>query len=212
MLLPLICFAAMPELKLNPLNIYAESKTYIYSIFDIASGAEVAKTKVSCIVAPSTLTIKDSLNNSEATISRRDFSPISGHSIFIYQGTYDITTLFTADSILLEAVTPQGDQNVALERPTGTLLNNDQLLFSLPAMDFSIKKQHLKLFVPANASVIDLALIVEGEQKMTVPAGTFAVFKVKLDLGAAFQYAYYEKAFPHRMIAYDNTKIQYRLK
>ena len=212
MLFGLSISAKMQELKLDPEDIFSGREVFIYGLFDNESGEEITETEVICEVEDGYLLIDDSVNESFVSVKLDDLSPYSGEKSIHYAGDYVIHSQFTETQIIIDAETPDGEQHIELDRPEGLLLHNDQLLFSLRAMDFSIEKQKLKLFIPANASIIDMAVMVEGIETFNAPAGEFEVYRVTLDFGLSMQTAFYEVENPHKMIAYDNGTLQYRLK
>jgi len=217
MLFAIFMFPAMafckdfPDLKLKPAGIFSGNEKFYYSIVGKKSNKESARTFVSCFIENGILTISDSLNNSSVDVDAVTLKPIEGSWTIEYEGRYDVHSRFDADSIFVEASTPQGPQKVALPMPAGLVLHNDELLMALRAMDFSIEKQKTKLFIPASASIIDMVVIVKGKEKIEVPAGKFNTYKVVLDFGVAVQTAWYEVEKPHRMVSYDNDVIRYQL-
>ena len=203
--------AGMPELTLNPEGVFSKDESRVYGLYSNESGERVGESRISCRIEDSTLRIVDSISRSEVEITYPGLTPIYGFKIIEYGGTYEIESRFTEDSIVINAQTPQGEQNHTQEIPDGVLLHNDQLLVTLRAMDFSERKQRFKLFNPANASVIEGAAVVRGIEEIEVPAGEFEAYRVALDFGTEVQEVYYEKDFPHRMLLYNNGTIQYRL-
>ena len=199
-----------PALALDG-SVFSGKQILDYGLFD-GNDDEIAVSKVVIEVVDGMLLIEDSINESAVRLTMPDLLPSSGVKIIHYQGDYEIHSVFTEDSIIVDAKTPRGDEHVSIELTDETVFHNDQLLFSIPAMDFTVKKKRLSLFIPANSSVIEMMIVVKGEEKVTVPAGEFDVFKVALDFGMNIQQAYYEVASPHRLILYDNGQIQYRFK
>ncbi|HHS50714.1 MAG TPA: hypothetical protein ENN07_06310 [candidate division Zixibacteria bacterium] len=205
-----IALAKMPALELDG-SIFEGKTTYTYGLFDIKTGEEVAKTVVIVEVEDGMLLIDDSLNESFVSVKLPGLEPYYGEKTIRYEGEYVIHSQFEGDSIIVDATTPAGDQHIRLKIPRQPMLHNDQLLFSLPAMDFSAERQRFSLFVPANASFIDAAVIIEGTETVEVPAGEFEIYKVKFDFGTTVQEGYYAVEAPHHLIIYDNGALQYRL-
>lgn len=201
----------LPELKLKPEGIFTENKKFYYSIIEKKTEKIVAKTFISCVLDGNIMTITDSLNNSVIDVDVRTLRPIEGHWTIEYEGVYEVFTYFTEDSIFVDAETPVGPQKVSLAMPDGIMLHNDELLMGLRSMDFTTPKQRLKLFVPANASIINMVVIVKGKEKIAVPAGKFETYKTILDFGVGSQTAWFEVAKPHRLIQYENDAIKYKL-
>lgn len=202
--------ASMPDIVLDG-SIFSGKTSFIYSLVDTKTGEELVETKVTVEVEEGMLLIEDSINESFVSVKYPSLEPFHGEKTIHYNGDYHIISQFRGDSVIIDAQTPQGEQNLALKIPRRPVLHNDQLLFSIPAMDFSIPKQGLSLFIPSNASFIDMAVLVKGKTKTKTSAGEFEVYKVAFDFGTEMQYGYYHVEKPHHLIIYDNGKLEYRL-
>jgi len=200
------------EIKLSAKEVFVENEEFDYQIMDMKENKVLTQSKIVCKIDDDELEITDSANRSKIVVNKTTLEPKNGKVVIEYNGTYNIDTRFSEDSIYIDASTPQGDQSMVVEKPEGILLHNDQILMSLRAMDFTKEKQKTIIFVPANGKTMDLVLVVGEKENFEVPAGKFEVYPVTLDFGVATQTAYYEVESPHRMIAYDNGTIQYQLK
>ncbi len=207
--LPLLV-AGMPDIVLDG-TVFKGKTTYTYGLFDIATGEELVKTTVIVEVEGDVLVIDDSINESFVTLKLPSMEPFYGEKTIHYNGDYIIQCQFQGDSVIIDATTPSGEENAVVEIPNRPLLHNDQLLFSLPAMNFTVEKQKFTMFIPANASFMTAAVVVKGKEKTQVPAGEFQTYKVALDFGSDVQYSYYNVNKPHTLVLYDNGRIQYRL-
>lgn len=209
-LISVAIFAKMPAISLDG-SIFEGKTTLEYGIYVKESGERVAQSTVIVEVEDSMVLIDDSLNESLVSLRLPGLEPYYGDKTIHFNGDYEIHSQFEGDSIFIDATTPNGDQSIRQEIPQRPLLHNDQLLFSIPAMDFSVQKQSLTLFIPANATFIDMAVVVKGKEKVEVPAGEFEVYRVVFDFGMDVQYGLYLVEKPHNLVFYDNNQIQYKL-
>lgn len=185
--------------------------TLHYGLYDRGDN-KVAETKAIYNLTEEGLWITDSINQSEMLIDSQTLMPIKGIKGFqSKQGAIEIVTTFSGDSIHAHLSADAGEEDRSLAIPEETTLHNDQLLFTIPTIDFEQIKHELKLFTPSSVTTIGLALIIDKPEKIEVPAGKFKAYPVRLDFGMATQKAWYEFDEPHRLLMYDNGKIQYRL-
>jgi len=131
--------------------------------------------------------------------------PQAGEQVIHAQGT-DATLRYTYANGVLEisAVVNGKSQTVKIDVPTNTL-DNGQLLMTLRAAPFakSYEARFVNL-VPGRALKLNSAVRVKGQETITVPAGTFEVWRVELDFVQAKQTAWYQIAAPHQLVQYDN--------
>ncbi len=199
------------ELSFNEKLQLPAHDTLQYGLFDQEEN-RIAQTTVIYNLTEEGLWISDSINESEILIDEKSLMPIEGTKVFnSSQGRVEIRTVFDGDSIRAHMTVDAGEEDRTIAVSEIMTIHNDQLLFTTPAIDFGQKKHNMKLFVPASVTLIGMALIVNDPVEVEIPAGKFEAYPIRFDFGMGIQEAWYEVAEPHRMLIYDNGRIQYRL-
>ncbi len=118
-----------------------------------------------------------------------------------------ISATFSDKKAHVKAKLPAGLQEATIDVPP-VIFHNDSLLLSLMSMDMKDHKTiTFKHYNPSNSVVADFTISVVGQEKVTVPAGTFDTYHLKLDYldGKVIQNAWYDKSTPHKLIKYTNN-------
>ncbi|MEW5818900.1 MAG: DUF3108 domain-containing protein, partial [Cyanobacteriota bacterium] len=147
------------------------------------------------------------LENTSVLVNDQNLKPIKAfRKIELGGQEFSVSGDFKNNVVNVKAKTPEGAQNVTVDIPDNTY-HNDSLLMSVMAMEMDKKKKiSFKHYNPANSYVGDYSVSVIGEEKVTVPAGTFDTFHLKLDYlnGKSIHDAWYEKSVPHKLVKYIN--------
>ena len=195
-------------------KVFGQSESFSYVLIKNVDQTKVGESNITVEKLDSgDLKICEDISQSEVILDGKTLKAKTSHMIVkTSQGTYDVTDTFVGDSVFVSAQTPQGEQKARLKLPSNTYHNN-ALLMLIRGMDFKVGNSiSFNNFSPYNSTTIKTVVKVIGEEKVSVPAGNFDTYHVKLDFGTITQDAWYEKDAPHRMIKYDNGKLQYRLK
>jgi len=71
----------------------------------------------------------------------------------------------------------------------------------LPTLQWHVGMKHVLFeFNPENATTQTVLLAVQGEEQVTVPAGTFDTFRAELTLPGVIRHMWYTRSVPHRCI------------
>lgn len=100
------------------------------------------------------------------------------------QGVARVAVEFTVDSIFGALTSPLGRQNVVLPNRDDLLINMmdvDVILGALPLAAAWRDSAQMLLLDPGGAAITPVSLAVEGEERVTVPAGEFDCWIVSLE-------------------------------
>ena len=123
---------------------------------------------------------------------------------------FSLTAAYADNKLSITAKTAQGEKNATIDVSPNAYDNNSVL--AIPrGLQFSVgKAASFTNASPANAAQVKSTVTVAGQESVTVPVGTFDIYKVVMGLGGAQkQTAWYEVADPHRLIKYDNGTTQF---
>lgn len=145
-------------------------------------------------------------------IDARTLEPLGEEKTIRAPGTdATVTTTYQGGKLEIKALVKGEEKAATIDVPAGAL-DNDQLLMTLRALSFAQGYQGQVLVIVAqNALKISGTIRVQGQEAVTVPAGTLQAWKVELEFAQARQYAWYEVASPHRLVQYDNGSLKYQL-
>jgi len=195
-------------------EVFGQNESFSYVLIENAGQMKVGESNVTVEKLESgDLKICENISQSEVILDGKTLKVKSSHMIVkTPQGIYDVTDTFVGDSVFVSAQTPQGEQKARLKLPPNTYHNN-ALLMLIRGMHFKVGNSiSFNNFLPYNSTTIKTVVKVIDEEKVSVPAGNFDTYHVKLDFGTVTQDAWYEKDAPHRMIKYDNGRLQCQLK
>ncbi|MHB1415983.1 MAG: DUF3108 domain-containing protein [Chloroflexota bacterium] len=136
--------------------------------------------------------------------------PLSNEKTIKQQGS-DVTVdaTYQDGKLNIKAVVNGENKEASVDVPADAL-DNDQLLVTLRALPFADGYEGKFVnVVSQNATKISTTVRVQGQEQVTVPAGTFTAWKVQLDFGQAKQTAWYQTDGAHSLLQYDNgtTKL-----
>ncbi len=115
-----------------------------------------------------------------------------------------ITTNYTASKIDVRINVNGRPDSVSITVPSN-VIDGDQTLMTLRALPFAQGyKASYVLIVAQNAQKTDLAITVQAQETVTVPADTFVAWRIELNFGGETQTVWYQVDAPHNMVQYDD--------
>lgn len=137
----------------------------------------------------------------------KSLTPIGNTRQVSGAGKADFTLMAVYDKgkLTIQAKTADGDKSATVDAPADSW-DNDQSLVSIRALPLAEGYQFTYTnVVGASASMVKTKVIVLGQEKVDVPAGSFSTYKVELDFGQGKNYAWYDANKPHHLVQYENT-------
>ncbi len=150
--------------------------------------------------------------SSKVRIDGQTLKPLAEDKIIRTQGTdATVNATYANGKLDIKAVVNGQTKSAAVDVPAN-ILDNDQLLMTLRAAPLAEGyAARLVTVVPSSALRVNTVVRVQGKETVTVPAGSFEVWRVLLDFGQSKQTAWYQVAAPHHMVQYDNGGTKYVL-
>jgi len=151
---------------------------------------------------------RKNVDNVVLLVNQKDLKPLKlDRTISAETDTYSFSALYGKEKIKIKAKTPQGEKQTDIDNPQDGY-DNEEVIMLLRTLPFKVGYKTTFTDV-AVAGLISIPLDVEvvSLDTVTVPAGTFSCYKVKMKLAGREIFAWYQKDKPNLMIQYGEPQM-----
>ena len=151
---------------------------------------------------------RKNMDNVVLLVNQKDLKPLKlDRTISAETDTYSFSALYGKEKIKIKAKTPQGEKQTDIDNPQDGY-DNEEVIMLLRTLPFKVGYKTTFTDV-AVAGLISIPLDVEvvSLDTVTVPAGTFSCYKVKMKLAGREIFAWYQKDKPNLMIQYGEPQM-----
>jgi hypothetical protein len=189
---------------------WADGSTAGYEWLD-SSGTQVGTSQFQFSLQGDTWIITDTDKidqldqTSVITASATTLAPVGEYKTIHAPNTdVQLTTSYKDGKLDIKANVNGQTRTATMSVPTNAI-DNDQFLMTLRALPFAEGyKASYVVIVAQNALKANTTVVVQAQEQIEVPAGSFQTWHVELDSGQTQQFAWYQVDAPHLLVQYDN--------
>jgi hypothetical protein len=141
-------------------------------------------------------------------VNQKDLKPLKlERTISVETDTYSFSALYGKEKVKIKAKTPQGEKQTDIDNPQDGY-DNEEVIMLLRTLPFKVGYKTTFTDV-AVAGLISIPLDVEvvSLDTVTVPAGKFSCYKVKMKFTGREFFAWYQKDKPNLMLQYGEPQM-----